>query len=125
MPAMPDDVPSGPRDADQPESVTFHYIKSPLFRVLHVDGVIGGVTPRGRIHCAVFSERPAIPQSTEQAISPEGQLGDLLRAEGRQGIVREIDADLQLDKTTAVQLRDWLTDRINELEALTQQRRQG
>src|SRR3989442_6878794 len=49
-------------EATKPQDVTFHYIKSSQFRVVHADGIIGGVTPRGLIHIAVFSERPAIPQ---------------------------------------------------------------
>jgi hypothetical protein len=98
-----------------PPNIRFHYLKNPQFRVVHVDGAIGGITPRGLIHCAVYSERPAIPQSTVQDVTPEGRLGDETGREGREGIVREIDVDLMLTKQAATELRDWLDKRVNEL----------
>ena len=44
------------------DALRFFYIKAYNFRVVHVDGVIGGITPKGLLHLAVFSERAAIPQ---------------------------------------------------------------
>lgn len=42
--------------------IRFNYIKSAQFRVIHADGAIGGVTPNGFIHMALFNERAAIPR---------------------------------------------------------------
>jgi len=100
------------------KSITFHYLKNPQFRVVHVDGGLGGITPRGLIHFAVYSERPAIPQTQTQAISPEGTLGEPMTAETKEGIVRELDVDLVMTKQTAVEIRDWLDRRIEELTEL-------
>lgn len=105
-----------------PTKIQFFYLKNALFRTLHVDGVVGGLTPRGLIHLAVYSERPAIPQIITQGITAEGRLGEELSREGKEGIVREIDADLLMSKATAVELRNWLSDRILELDQLQQQR---
>lgn len=99
-----------------PQRLRFHYIKSQSFRVVHVDGALGGVTPRGLIHCAVYSERAAIPQTTEHDLSAEGRLGDVVSQEGKEGIVRELDVDLIMTMQTAIDLRDWLNARIGELE---------
>src|SRR5262245_56341008 len=106
-----------PQQSTPPQRIRFHYIKSNLFRVVHVDGALGSVTPRGLIHCAIYSERAAIPQSTEQDISPEGRLSDVVSREGKEGIVREVDVDLIMTKETAVEIRDWLSARIKELES--------
>jgi hypothetical protein len=111
---MPRKPPSETRTA----KVRFYYIKGNYFRVLHVDGALGSITPRGLIHFAVYSERPAILQSAEHDISPEGQLGDPVTQEGKQGIVRELDADLVMTKQTATELRDWLNTRISELDVI-------
>lgn len=104
--------------ADAPPRVRFYYLKSTQFRVLHVDGAIGGITPRGLIHLSVYSERPAIPQSQQHEISPEGRILDPNETEGKLGIVRELDADLIMSKQGAVELRDWLTARIDELDEM-------
>jgi hypothetical protein len=101
-------------------TVKFFYIKTPLFRVIHSDGVVGGLTPRGYIHVAFYSERGAIPQTQTHTISPEGRLLDPFETEGKDGIVREMDVDVILAKQAAIDLRDWLSSRIVELEKLEQ-----
>lgn len=102
------------------QTIRFFYIKSTQFRVMHVDGALGGLTPRGGIHLAIYSERPAIPQVATHELSPEGQLGRIpTETEGKEGIVREIDADLLLSRQAAIELRDFLTENINLLDSLT------
>lgn len=100
------------------QNVRFNYIKSPLFRTFHVDGLIGGPTPRGLLHFAVFSERRAIPQITEHALTKEGGLGEQIEARGKAGFVREMDADLVMTIHTAKEMHDWLTKNIELLEKM-------
>lgn len=97
--------------------IQFNYVKSQYFRVVHVDGALGGPTPQGYIHCAVYSERPAIPQITEHAVVG-ASLGPAEIIKGRMGFVRELDVDLMMSRATAMELRDWLTARIEELDKL-------
>jgi hypothetical protein len=110
------------RIAAAADRVRFHYIKGNFFRVVHVDGCIGGPTPAGLIHCATYSERPAIPQVTEHEIQETAPtLGPPLSVEGKAGFVRELDVDLILSRDRAVELRDWLTNKIDELDKLLRQ----
>ena len=53
-----------------PEQLEFHYIKSNQFRVIHVDGGIGSITPKGFIHFALYSERLAIPRKGGIHLNP-------------------------------------------------------
>jgi hypothetical protein len=99
------------------QSVRFSYIKSTFFRVLHVDGAIGGVTPQGFIHCALYNERQAIPQLTEHDVVGT-KLGEATRTEGRAGFVREVEADLMMSRSVASELRDWLTRQIEMFDKL-------
>lgn len=98
----------------------FDYIKAQLFRVVHADGVIGGLTPSGNLHVAFFSERPAIPRRLVYELNAAGQLGSELKDEkvSRDSIVRELDVDIHISLSVARALRDWLTQRIAEAEAL-------
>ena len=41
---------------DAKRTVTFDYIKSNLFRVIHADGVWGGIAPTGKIHLSFFND---------------------------------------------------------------------
>ena len=98
--------------------IKFHYLKSSYYRVIHVDGAIGGVTPTGEVFFSLYSQRPPIPDLTVQLVSESGQLVEEIKEErqGRDGVVREVEAGLVMSLPVASQLRDWLTQRIDILE---------
>jgi len=108
---------SKPDDNKARKEIAFHFIKSPQFRVIHADGVIGGLTPNNNIHFALFSERLAIPQEVIHTINPDGSLGGERKPKGKEGIVREMDVDVVMSLETAVVVHEWLTKRIEELKA--------
>lgn len=98
----------------------FHFEKSSLFRVIHVDGAIGSVSPSAQtLHMAVFSERAPFPKTVVQEVD-RGILGRemLDKRVSRNGVFREVEVDLVMTLEAAVALRSWLDDRINEMEAL-------
>jgi hypothetical protein len=113
---MSETTPATPRMGFPTEPVPFHYIKANDFRVVHVDGAIGSVTPRGLIHAALYSERLPIPWMSTHRIKPDGQLGPPEAQDIRSGLVREVEVSLMLDRGTAESLRNWLTEQISVLD---------
>lgn len=104
-------------------TVRFHYIKSGQFRVIHVDGAHGGVTPNGNaIHMALFSERLPIPLNELYEVEPSGKLGKLSEKSVREGYVREIEVSAVLSLNTAKALHAWLSKSIDTLEKVNQTR---
>lgn len=108
-------------DGEEPASgapaagtLQFHYIKSNYFRVVHADGAVGGLTPSGMIHVALYNERPAIPKSVSHIIDEAGNLGRRVETDSRTGFVREIEVDTFITVATAESLVDWLQHRIDE-----------
>jgi hypothetical protein len=103
-----------------PETISFSYIKSRAFRVIHVDGAIGGPGPRGSLYVSVFSERLPIPQEQTYRLTDGSQLGDEIVDERktRKGIVREVEAALVIDLQTAKNLLQWLAKNIAIVERL-------
>lgn len=97
-------------------TLAFDYLKAPNFQSLRADGVIGGITPTGRIHMAVYSERPSIPRRLTYVVLDNGQLGDIVNVESRNSVVREMSADIFLDLRAAKAIRDWLSQQIDDLE---------
>ena len=100
--------------------VEFHMIKSNHYRVIHVDGGMGGITPRGFIHFALYNERAAIPKvrvidllSDDE--TPEERTIEVL-GEPNIGVVREIEVDLLFNEQTAREIHAWLERRIEEFE---------
>jgi len=104
---------------EHPDQVRFHYLKSDFFRVLHVDGVHGGISPRGQIQMAVFNERLPIPQQSVYKLV-DGGLGEEISDERiqKEGIIREVEAELLMSVDTARSLVAWLTDKIDQIEKI-------
>jgi len=100
-----------------PSTVKFHLVKGNFFRVIHADGVIGGITPGREIFLSLFSERGAIPQLIEQAINADGSLGAEIKRSGKEGIVREIEIGVMLNAKTAKLIADWLSKQAEILAA--------
>ncbi|MDA2915925.1 hypothetical protein MYX64_03655 [Nitrospinae bacterium AH_259_B05_G02_I21] len=100
--------------------VRFDYIKSQYFRVIHADGAIGGVTPSGFIHFALYNERPAIPRQITHLINPDGSLGELVteKTVSRETVVREMDVDVVLSVPVAESLRKWLKEQIDNAKTV-------
>lgn len=100
--------------------LNFDYIKSNYFRVIHCDGVWGGISPKLTIQMAVFSERNAIPTQTVQEVKADGAIGEELleRRTVRDAIIREVEANIVMDLQTAKVIVGWLQGKVNQIEAL-------
>lgn len=99
-------------------TVAFDYIKSADFRTVWADGAIGGVTPSGLVHFAVYSERPAIPRRQVFAVLDSGEAGQRLGSEiiekriARDAIVREMPVDIVVSVNVAESLAQWLMQQV-------------
>lgn len=101
--------------SEEETQVGFDYIKSTQFRVAHVDGGIGGVTPSGLLHFAVFSERPAIPKHTVHRIEDNRLGAEIPELKDTRGtIIRELEVDMIMSLQVAAGIRDWLTEQITK-----------
>jgi hypothetical protein len=98
------------------EPVQFHYIKSNSFRMVHVDGAIGSITPTGYIHAAVYSERMPIPRMAAHSVGKDGVLGPAIEQDMRTGVVREVEIGLLFSRGSAEALKNWLAGQIEALD---------
>jgi hypothetical protein len=95
----------------EPDEVAFDYIKTSDFRITWVDGAIGGPTPRGNVHVALYAERPAIPRRQVFKLDPMTSLIGPLMPEKtitRMAYVREMPCDLMMTPAVARTLGEWL-----------------
>jgi len=94
--------------------VRFHHIKGNLFRVIHADGAVGGITPTGEIFFSLFNQRMPIPKLIVQGFTETGELGPEIMGEReiRDGIIREVEVGVIMNPTVAKQLRDWLDQNL-------------
>lgn len=103
------------------QEIAFDLIKSAHFRVIHVDGAVGGPTPQGLMHIAFYAERSPIPRRIVQGINPDGTLSMPIQEKTviRDALIRELEVDAIMSLPVAEQLHKWLGDRIDELKKLT------
>ena len=106
--------------APDKDKVKFHYLKSHGFRVIHVDGLFGGITPTGDIYASLFSQRPPIPTLTVQTIKENGELGEEVASErvSKDGIVRELEIGVTMRPEVAQSIIKWLQDKVAEFNQL-------
>ena len=102
---------------ETPTKLQFDYLKSNQHREILVEGVHGGITPKGRIQMSVFCERQPIPRQITHEFN-ENQLGPEILSErlSRDSIIRSVDATLIMDLETAKVIREWLDAKIKEGE---------
>ena len=102
------------------DKVKFYYIKGNDFRVIHMDGVFGGLSPTGDIFMSIFSQRPPIPTMTVQPVKENGELGDELMSERtvKDGLVREIEVGVALRPEVAEVLIKWLQEKVEQYRTL-------
>ncbi len=98
------------------ERLQIHYEKSSQFRTVYMTGAIGGVTPDGTIRAALYNQRLPLPRRTLSEMSDGRAFEIPEEREVDSGFVREIEADVVMDLTTAKSFRDWLSHRIHQLE---------
>lgn len=106
--------------ASEKDKVKFHYIKGNFFRVIHMDGVFGGLSPTGDIFASIFSQRPPIPTLTVQPVKENGELGDELMEERavKEGIVREMELGIVMRPEVAESLIKWLQAKVEQYKAI-------
>jgi hypothetical protein len=101
------------------KTVTFDYIKSPHFKTIIVEGIFGGISPKGRINMNLWNERWPIPKQTVHEFDEKsGKLKDekLPARVTRDAIIREVDIALSFDYDTAKKMRDWIDEKITTME---------
>jgi hypothetical protein len=101
-----------------PQTVDFHFVKSSAFRVVHCDGVWGGIAPTGLVHVSIFSERAPIPTRVTHALTEQGTFGPEIARHVESGLLREVEVDVVMNIEVAKFVRDWLGARIKEFDEL-------
>ena len=101
-----------------PTEVKIDYIKSNYFRVVHGDGVFGGVSPHGKVFLTIWSARPSIPQTIVHGVNEDGSLGDEIREArvGRDAMIREAEVGILMDVEVAKSFIKLLQERVKIIE---------
>lgn len=99
--------------------IRFRFVDSQLSRVIHVDGVWGGIMADG-IDMAIFSQHHHVPEWVNYEVESSGRLANETSRALVDDVVRTIEAHLLFTVDTARVMRDWLSERIDILSSQAQ-----
>lgn len=99
------------------QEIPVNFVQSPDFRVIYCEGAWGGITPRGLIQMAIFTERMPLPDTVKHVIQEDGGLTPV-EEKRPPAMERIIEADLIMPMDVAISVRDWLTIKITQAQAL-------
>ena len=106
-------------------SVSFKYIFTYDYNPVYVNGAHGGVSPRRELVANFYLERQPLPNEITHAITGEGSIGDITDVAPKNlnnSLVRYVSCGIVLNYANAVNLHQWLGDKITEMERLAQVR---
>lgn len=104
-------------DIKSGERLKISYIKTSAFREIACDGVLGGPTPQGKVWLSFYTERMPIPKTVEHTleVNEEGvaRLSEKPTIlDSREGIIRNVEFGVFMNRSVAEQLRDWLSRQL-------------
>ena len=101
----------------QPTKIRYIYKEDPHCHLNLAHGVWGGVTSQGEIEMSFYVESENFPEYSEEIIAPDGSLEhEIDKNHFPHEIIRFVHSHVLLSYQTATSLREWLDDRISELE---------
>jgi hypothetical protein len=97
-----------------------HFVKSSCFRVIHASGVWYGGDGQQNLHLTVFNERTAAPDMLVVNLNEDGIVvgEDLSQRESKEGIIRELEADIVVSMPAAVEFYRTLGETLKNLKAI-------
>lgn len=108
---------SGKEMASSLSEISINYRKIEDYRILHVDGAMAGITPRGYINLELYTERGAIPRSMLHPIVDGKKIGSGTHPDGMGGVLRLIHTGIVLDLGAAENLLTLLRQKMDELKS--------
>ncbi len=98
-----------------PKKVKIHYVKTSSYRSYYADGFFGGITPTGKLYVEPFIDKGPVTKSIDFSIKND-KLGSELSRETIEGYIREIEAGLVFDLSTAESLIAWLQQKVRDIK---------
>ena len=101
-----------------PKRLQIDFRRSASFRIVHADGVWGGVTPYGKVYMTFFSEAPPLPEAMAYSLSADGTALEEVRADrrGSTNPTREVEVGVVMDLNVAKSFLKWLAEKIDWIE---------
>lgn len=100
---------------DIPKKITFRFEKDDDYRIISVNGVWGGPTPRGDIMVDLFHEAQSLPEEVTHETTTDGQLGNEIERTPPGTLQRTVMVGLTLTVDQAESIGLWLQNTARQI----------
>ena len=100
------------------DSISFEYKLSADYKVHAVNGIFGGITPKGDLMINLFYEGHPIPEHSTYNINQDGTIGDEKERIVSNALVRNIPFGVSMTIDTAKSLKKWLEEKIEQYDTI-------
>lgn len=97
------------------KKIAFRFQQDEDYRLIPVNGVWGGVTPRGDIKVDLFHESEAQPDVVTHELTPDSTLGEEVERSPSASIERTVLVGVVLAAEQAESIGRWLQDKAREV----------
>lgn len=105
--------------------INFKYKFNEDYNPVYVNGAYGGISSRGEIIANFFLERQPIPKTEACEVNSKGIIKSSKITEPiehRFNVIRYVETGVIMNIETAKIIRNWLNDKIAELEKLSEEK---
>lgn len=96
-----------PREEEQSE-VNIQFTTSANHQTVFVNGIYGGMSPRGDLHVDLVADYSDRPRSQNFEINEDGSLGSQTGEKGGEGIIRERQVSVFMQPHNAFSIATWM-----------------
>ena len=104
---------------DTSTKITFRFEKDEDYRLIPVNGVWGGVTPRSDIFVDLFHESHTLPEVVTHEVTPDGRLGTEVKRTPTDEIQRKVLVGMVLTAEQAESIGRWLLEKAHQVRERT------
>ncbi len=97
-------------------TIRFVYKKTRHHRTFHPDGAWASLTPQLEIQFALFKDLKAMPDAVTHHFSEDGTLGEEIKEDEPQSVLREVDATIVMNKDAVKSLIELLGRMVDQAE---------
>lgn len=105
---------------EEVDSIEIKYAEASDYKVVHVDGVRGRLSPNGYLVFDLYNERMSLPDEVEHRVDEKGNLGELVGGPRKLHIERRKECGVLMDLDTLVEVREWLDRQIRQIQQMQQ-----
>lgn len=111
-------MPSSDEVSGEEDTIDISYVQASDYKTSYAEGVIGGITPNGKLAFDFYFGRGPTPSKLKRRVLESGELGEVVEVDGKEGVIRQKECGVVLDPGTVLELYHWLEDKLHKFEEI-------